>query len=120
VNQINPYWHYKWGPGGADTMIWVGVPVSSLSGGSLGNFDVGALANVPLGDSVGLYSLVTYLHPSSSAGGAGSTEEAWNFTIGLAFYPRHNARSSTVAGQCWMPQLPVANNGYFLVNTSRH
>ena len=42
------------------------------------------------------------------------------FTIGLAFYPQRNARSSTVAGQCWMPLLPVANNGYFLVNTNHH
>ncbi len=122
VNQLNPYWHYKWGPGGADTTIWVGVPEHTrlAGGGSLGDYIAGALANVPLSDRVGLYTLVTYMHQSSSAGAVGSTEEAWNFTTGLSFYPRRNARTGTVAGQCWMPQLPVANNGTFLVDTNNH
>ena len=122
IDQFNIYWHYKWAPGGADTQLWVGVPEDDRLGGSgsLGSWLVGASANVPLNDRVALYTLVTYLRPSAAPGPAASTEEFWNFTIGLTFYPQRNARSSTVAGQCWMPQLPIANNGYFLVDTNRH
>jgi hypothetical protein len=88
-------------------------------GGSLGDYIANAVANLPLNDRVALYSSVTYMHPSALAGPQGSEEDAWNFTVGLAFYPGANARSNTVAGQCWMPQLPVANNGSFLVDTNR-
>ena len=90
INQLSPYWKYKWGPGGADTTIWVGVPERDRlsGGGSLGDYLVGALANVPLGDRVGLYTLVTYLHQSAAPGGVGADEDAWNFTVGLTFYPR--------------------------------
>jgi hypothetical protein len=121
VQQLNKYWHHKWGLGGADTWMWVGIPEHDrlAGGGSLGDYIAGALANVPLGERVMLYTLVTYMHPSARPGPAGSMEEAWNFTVGLAFFPAFNARSSTVAGQCWMPQLPVANNGYFLVDASQ-
>jgi hypothetical protein len=121
VEQLNPYVHSKWGQGGADTWLWFGVPEHDrLAGrGSLGDYLVGARADCPLSDRVMLYTLVTYMHPSAGPGPAGSTEEAWNFTIGLSFFPAGNARTSTVAGQCWMPQLPVANNGYFLVDTNR-
>jgi hypothetical protein len=30
-----------------------------------------------------------------------------------------DARSDSIAGQYWMPQLPVANNGTFLVDGNR-
>lgn len=121
VDQLNPFWHHKWGAGGADTVIWVGVAdAHRLAGnGSLGDYIAGALANVPLNDRFGLYTLVTYMHPSSRPGPAGSNEDAWNFTIGVRFYPSRNARSSTVAGRCWLPWLPIANNGLFMVDTNR-
>ena len=120
INQLNAYWHYKWSEGGADTWLWVGVPENDRlnRNGSLGDYTVGLLANVPLNDRAALYALVTYMHPSASAGPAGAEEDAWNFSIGVYLFPGRNARSSTVAGQCWMPQLPVANNGYFLVDTN--
>jgi hypothetical protein len=120
INQLNGYWHRKWTAGGADTVLWIGVPERHRLGGngSLGDYLAGAQAQVPLNDRVGLYSLVTYMHPSARPGPAASREDAWNFTIGLTFFPRRNARSTTVAGQCWMPQLPVANNGLFLVDTN--
>ena len=66
-----------------------------------------------------LFALVTYRHPSSRPGPAGALEEAWNFTIGVAWYFGRTAQSPTVAGQCWMPLMPVANNGYFLVDASQ-
>lgn len=122
VNQINAYWHYKWSPGGADSVVWVGVPEHDRPApqrGSLGDYIIGISGNIPLNDRVAVYTLVTYMHASAAAGPAGFEDEAWNFTIGVALYPGRNARSSTVAGQCWMPQMPVANNGYFLVDTNR-
>jgi hypothetical protein len=122
VNQINAFWHYKWSPGGADSVVWVGVPEHDRpgsNGGSLGDYLIGISGNMPLNDRAAVYTLVTYMHAAASAGPAGFEDEAWNFTIGLSLYPARNARSSTVAGQCWMPHLPVANNGYFLVDTNR-
>ena len=38
---------------------------------------------------------------------------------GISFYPSGNARTRTVAGQSWMPYLPVANNGSFMVDTNQ-
>jgi len=122
IDTLNLYWHYKWERWGADTTIWIGLPEQDRLGGSgsLGDYIAGAAAIVPLNNRFALYTLVTYMHPSSSAGAAGADEETWNFTIGVSFYPGCNARSNTVAGQCWMPALPVANNGTFYVDTNRH
>jgi hypothetical protein len=66
-----------------------------------------------------LYTLITYMHPSASAGGLGATEDAWDFTIGLSYQLGGSVRSRTVKGQRWSPLLPVANNGYFLVDASQ-
>ncbi|MCC7084661.1 MAG: hypothetical protein IT427_06610 [Pirellulales bacterium] len=120
IDQLNGYWHYKWAENGVDTWLWVGVPERNrLSGnGSLGDYTVGALANAPLNDRFSVYSMVAYMHQSGRAGPIASTEDAWNFTVGIAFYFDYAARSRTVAGRCWMPQLPVANNGVFLVDTN--
>jgi hypothetical protein len=121
LNQLNAYWHYKWSAGGADTWLWIGAPERDrfFGNGSLGDWIAAALANVPLSDRIGLYAMVSYMHPSGRAGAAAAREEAWDFTIGLTFYPRSNARSDSVAGQGWMPELPVANNGTFLVDGNR-
>ena len=121
INQFNVYWHHKWEPGGPDSWIWVGVPEDDrLTGaGSLGDYLVGLRANCPLSDGVSLYAMVTYMHPSASAGPAAAREEAWSFLIGLELFPARNARTNSLAGQSWMPQLPVASNGYFLVDASR-
>jgi hypothetical protein len=120
VQQLNAYWRYKWHKSAADTWLWFGVPENDrLTGqGSLGDYLVGALANVPLSERVMLYSLVTYMHPSSRPGPAGSLEEAWNFTVGIAWTMGSAKPTSTVYGNRWMPQLPVANNGTFLVDAS--
>ncbi len=120
VQQLNVYWHHKWVANGPDTWFWVGRPEQSriTRDGSLGDYLAGASATAPLTDRVGLFALATYMHPSAAPGASGSIDEAWNFTIGLAFYPKPNARSTTVAGRCWAPLMPVANNGYFLTDTS--
>ncbi|HEV3136781.1 MAG TPA: hypothetical protein VGZ26_02735, partial [Pirellulales bacterium] len=82
VNQLSVFWHHKWGLGGADTSIWVGVPEHDRLGGngSLGDYLIGLSASAPLNDRVALYTLVTYMHPSAAPGPAGSEEDAWNFT----------------------------------------
>ncbi|MEX2286748.1 MAG: DUF6666 family protein [Planctomycetaceae bacterium] len=116
------FWHHKWEPNGADSWIWVGLPEQGRAGGSgtLGDYLVGASANVPLCDWLMLCTLLTYMHPSAGPGPAGSVEDHWNFTLGLSVYPRGDARSPTLAGRRWMPLLPVANNGYFLVDTDHY
>jgi hypothetical protein len=120
VNQISSYWHHKWEQG-ADTTLSFGVPERDRITGdhSLGDYFVSAAANVAMNDRVSLYALVTYMSPSAGPGDAGAAEDQWNFTIGLAFYPRRNAVTNTVRGQRWTPLLPLANNGYFLVDTNR-
>ena len=55
------------------------------------------------------------MRPTARAGSAASIEDAYSIGFGLTFYPGGNARTRTVAGNCWMPYLPVANNGTFLV-----
>ena len=122
VNQLSGYWHHKWFAGGPDTWISVGVPSSDrlAGGGSLGDYLVSASSSCPLSNAVALTSSVTYMHQSGRLGGDSSNDEAWNFTVGISIYPGRNAVSSTVAGQRWMPLMPVANNGTFLVDASQH
>ncbi|HEY1786496.1 MAG TPA: DUF6666 family protein [Pirellulales bacterium] len=122
INQIDLFWHHKWQFGG-DTWLYVGAPLSSqLSGGgsSVGSYIADATANVPLSNCIALYTQVMYMRPAASPGPVASEEDAWNFTIGLSYYVRRNARSNTVAGQCWMPLMPLANNGNFIVDTNHH
>jgi hypothetical protein len=122
IDQLNLYWHHKWQAGGADTSIWFGIPEQDQLGqsGTLGEYLAGASATVPLNDRFALFTLVTYMHPSSRPGPDGAEEEAWNFTIGVSIYPACDSRSSTVAGRSWKPLMPLANNGYFLVDTNQH
>jgi hypothetical protein len=119
-NQINLFWHHKWSRAGADTWVSIGMPEDDRLGqrGSLGDYIANALAVCPLSDRVSVYSSVMYMHQSATEGGAGSLDEAWNFTVGIALYPRANSRTTTVAGHRWSPLLPIANNGSFLVDAS--
>lgn len=119
-NQLNVFWHHKWSRYGADTWVSVGLPEDDRLGqrGSLGDYIANALAVCPLSDRVSVYSSVMYMHQSATEGALGSLDEAWNFTVGIALYPRANSRSATVAGHRWAPLLPVANNGSFLVDAS--
>jgi hypothetical protein len=120
INQISTYWHHKWHCGGPDTWLSIGIPEQSRlsGGGSLGDWLVSATTVYPFSDRVAPYTNVMYMHQSASAGDAGAQEDAWNLTIGIAFYPGRNARSTNVSGQRWMPLFPVANNGSFLVDAS--
>ncbi|MFO1023000.1 MAG: hypothetical protein U0903_20235 [Planctomycetales bacterium] len=122
LGQLNAFHRHKWGDGGPETMMWAGIPEQSrlaAEGGTLGDYLAGGSLVAPLSDRMSAYALVTYMHQSASIGPAGATGEAWNFTVGFSYFPGRNARSSTVAGQQWAPMLPVANNGYFLVDTDK-
>ncbi|MDB5386403.1 MAG: Conserved putative secreted protein [Planctomycetaceae bacterium] len=121
INQISGYWHHKWFAGGPDSWLSVGAPASSrlAGGGSIGDYLVSASAVAPFSDAVSLYSSVTYMHQSSHRSIASAGDDAWDFIVGVNIYPFRNSRSSTVAGQRWMPLLSVANNGSFLVDSSQ-
>jgi hypothetical protein len=122
INQVNAFWHHKWAFC-ADSWIWAGLPQQSrldpVEGGSLGDFLVGGNVIAPLSDYLALYANMQYMHPSAAAGSIGSGEAAWNVSIGLQYYVGGTARTSTVAGNCWLPLMPVANNGSFLVDAFR-
>lgn len=117
--QLNGFWHRNWAFGG-DTWIWAGVPEQNRLAlpGSLGDFTIGGSGTVPLGDRFALYGNFMYMKPSAQAGPAASAEYSYNVTFGIAFYPGGYARNRTVSGRAWMPLLPVADNGNFLVDAA--
>jgi hypothetical protein len=120
INQVDFFWHHKF-ECGADGRFWIGVPEDKrLTGdGSLGEFIYGLSMELPISGSVSLYGAAQYMQPSATAGAFASVEDAYNVAIGLVWYPGRNARTSSVAGGCWTPYLPTANNSTFLVDQSR-
>ena len=122
IDQANLFWHHKWELG-ADSWFWVGIPQSDrlnqIAGGSLGDFLVGGSVIAPLNDYVSLYGNMQYMHPSAGPGSIGSGDASWYVAFGLQYTVGGNACTRTVAGSCWMPLLPVANNGNFLVDAVR-
>lgn len=122
INTLTGYWHHKWHRGGPDTWINIGVPEKTRlkGGGSVGDWLVSATALAPLSNAVSLYANVMYMHQSAGAGPAGANDEIWNFIVGISIYPRRNSRTNTVAGERWMPLLPTANNGTFIIDASNY
>ncbi|MEX0610563.1 MAG: DUF6666 family protein, partial [Pirellulales bacterium] len=128
VNQANIFWHHKYDVG-ADTWFYLGVPTNGRVGppgffdeiapgadaGTLGDFVFGGMLSAPFNDRLAAYGNFAYLNPTADPVVA-AEEESFNVSIGLAWYPGGNARSRTVAGRTWMPYLPVANNGTFLID----
>ena len=120
INQLNLLWHRNYAFGG-DSWVWVGAPGGHRIDGSgrVGEILLGGWFSAPLNDYVSLFSNLQYLKPSAAPGASGSTQDSFNISFGLAFYPKAAARNRTVAGRAWMPYMPVANNGSFLVDASR-
>ncbi len=131
LSQINLFWHHTF-CSGANCWLSVGMPegvhdalhfnansqtYSIINDGSLGEYTLGATFIVPISERWALYANGSYMRPSATAGAAASVEDAYSVGFGLTFYPGCNARTRTVAGNCWMPYLPVANNGTFLVDS---
>jgi hypothetical protein len=121
ISYTNLFWHRKWCEGGTDSWIWWGVPayrrLDQNQGGSIGEFLLGGALNVPVTARVAAYANVNYMKPSARAGIVGSSEEFFNLGVGLSFVPG-GTRTRNVTGQRWMPLMPVANNGNFLVDRS--
>jgi hypothetical protein len=139
LNQIALFWHHTYCCG-ANSWFYVGMPErvhttvggeldgggglgqslagpAGVSDGSLGEFTLGATFTVPISCCWALYANASYMRPTASAGDYADVEAAYSVGFGLTFYPGANAHTRTVAGNCWMPYLPVANNGSFLVDS---
>ena len=91
-------------------------------------FLVGGRTEIPLTNSISLFSNLQMTRfagvhesrwPPNTATAGVSNEPIYAWMIGLTFYPGGTARSTTVAGRSWMPYMPVANNGSFLIDTNR-
>ncbi|MBL8829668.1 MAG: hypothetical protein JNM18_22005 [Planctomycetaceae bacterium] len=121
ISYTNLYWHRKWCEGGTDSWIWWGVPayrrLNPAAGGSIGEFILGGALNVPVTSRIAAYANLNYMKPSAAGGIAGSTEEYFDLGFGLSFIPG-GSRTRNVTGQRWMPLMPVANNGSFMVDRS--
>ncbi len=122
IDQANLFWHHQW-EFGANSWLWIGLPENSrlnaFQGGSLGDYILGGSFIAPLNDALSLYANAQYMHPSSSPGPAAYGESTWYLAVGLQFTFGGYARSKNVNGNSWLPLLPVANNGNFLVDSVR-
>ena len=96
-------------------------------GDTLGSFILGANLTLPISERLSAYANGTYMKPSSHAGfdqgggqvlGVARAQEFWNIGFGLMYSPEGKLRSKTIAGRTWMPYLPVANNGSFLIDSN--
>jgi hypothetical protein len=119
LSQANVFWHHNF-DSGADSWLWAGAPEAEKlgDGGRPGEYTVGLTMQVPLTNRVALYGSGQYMRPTATAGPIASIKDAYSVGFGLEFFPRGSSRNRTVAGNCWMPVLPVANNGSFLVDTT--
>ncbi|HVC96492.1 MAG TPA: DUF6666 family protein [Pirellulales bacterium] len=119
INQINAFWHHKFELG-ADTWLYAGLPDAKrlVGSGLAGSVILGMSAQVPLNDQLSLYTNAMYMAANAHPGPNGSTQDAYNVSVGLAWYPGRNARTKTVNGARWLPYMPLGNNGNFLVDAS--
>jgi hypothetical protein len=114
LDQVNLFWHHNWAFGG-DTWLYVGGAEEPAE------WILGLAGQAPLSQSVALFGGVTWGIPSAPAGdqGLGSeqnySEEYWNLSFGLVWYPGCKAANDSVSGHRGLPLLPVADNGSFLV-----
>ena len=131
VDQVDLFWHHKFGECGADGRLYVGLPTadrltqtntgfsSAGFGGKPGSVIMGANCEAPLNDRLSLFANGTYMAPDQAAGATAAAQETWNFSFGINVYlGRSRSRCPTVAGNSFLPYLPVANNGSFLVDTN--
>ncbi len=120
ISQGSLFWHHKFGPGGADLWLAAGLPSAYRLGGtgnkaSFENNIFSARLEAPITDRFKFFSSVQGWRPTDAA----SHHSLFDIISGVSFYPSANARTRTVAGQTWMPYLPVANNGTFMVDTNQ-
>lgn len=113
LDQISLFLHHTW-EYGADTTFYFGVAEDP------GDFVLGLTGQAPLSDSMALFGSAAYIIPSSSAGDSLQfeeySEEYWNVSFGLVWYPGCRAGSPSISGHRGLPLLPVADNGTFAVD----
>ncbi len=119
VTHNNLYWHHNF-CNGIDSHVWGGLPENDrlLENGSLYDFDFGGAVTIPVSCRAGLYGNFAYFSPSTSPGdfGLASAEDAWQLGFGINFFLGGSSRNGSVAGRCWAPLLPTANNGNMVVD----
>lgn len=117
LSQLEIFWHHKYVQG-ADSWFYLGLPTAKKLGGlgTLGSLIMGGSAQVPISRQLAIYANAMYMWPSASPGPTAATQDAYNVSVGLAWYPGRNARTRTINGGCWLPYLPLANNSNFLVD----
>jgi hypothetical protein len=113
LDYVSLFCHKKW-QWGADTWAYIGLPEDP------GELLFGARAEVPISCCVSLFGAAQYVLPSTRGGDSGTTsssfaQEYWNVTFGIAYYPHVPALTKCVSGRRWMPLLPVADNGSFML-----
>jgi hypothetical protein len=114
LDNISIYHQHLW-CWSANTRTYIGIAEDP------GSFVFGAQGEVPLSNCVSLFGGSQYILPSAdggTSGGQGFTEEYWNASVGVKYYPGGNAVSKSVSGRRWMPLLPVADNGSFSLDTN--
>jgi hypothetical protein len=119
VDQFTLFYHHRFAYFG-DGVTWIGIPDHTKLGGngSLGAYTFGGTLTAPLSPRFGAFTSMQYMAPSARSGAAASIEESFYITLGISFYPYANSRYRNVAGDCWMPYMPVATDGTFLVDTN--
>ena len=114
TDQLNIYYKKHWAFG-ADTQLYVGA----INADDYGDWQIGFNGRAPMNERVSLYASANYVAPSDPMGMLGSTEEQWNFSVGMVLFLGRKAVASDVSGQPGLPLLPVADNGSFLLTPRR-
>jgi hypothetical protein len=137
IDQIDVFWDHKFCGCGADSNLYIGVPTERRLaqsangfpiggfGGNLGSVILGENWNLPINRRLALYADAAYMLPRQSAGisasgAAAAAQVTWSISFGVNFYLGcSSSGSATVAGNPFMPLLPVADNGTFMVDTDK-
>lgn len=112
--QASAFWHHNWSFGG-DTWLYFGAAEEPAE------WVLGFNGQAPLNDSIALFGGVAWGIPSAPAGDPNFgqdqnySEEYWNLSFGIVWYPGAKAENRSVSGHRGLPLLPVADNGSFLV-----
>ena len=90
---------------GGQGRLWVGFTGNheALFGGDL---------TLPIGKSLALQNNFLYVFPDSAVNNGAQSQEAWNVTMQLVWYP--GRRASCVRKDPYYPLMNVANNGTFV------
>lgn len=127
INQNNLFWHHKY-QRGADSWLYIGLADQNRlnfanlipNTGSVANWIFGGTVTAPMSDYLAVYANFAYMVPTAPSNilGTAASDEVYQLGAGITYYISGNARTKTVAGQCWAPYMPLANNGNFVVDSS--